>query len=79
MATAQDFAREYELALLANVMKEPEKYRYTPEEVPKVAAKMIAAFKAGNANTGSAMKTAAHACGIKPTLAAVKALLNSNP
>lgn len=76
MATAQDFASEYEIALKKAVEKNPEEYLYGVDKVPEVAAKMIAAFKAGHANIGPAMRSAARKCGIKPTLSAVKQLLN---
>lgn len=78
MATAQDFAREYEKALSAAVTKKPGDYAYGPERVPDVAKKMIDAYKIGMASASSAMRTAARKCGIAPTLSAVRALLNSH-
>jgi hypothetical protein len=77
MTNTERFAAAYTEALTHYVTTKPDDYAYTVDGVPQVVAKMIPAYAKGNASTGPAMKRAAKACGISPTLTAVRAFLNS--
>lgn len=77
MTNTERFTVAYTEALTHYVTTKPDDYDYKVDGVPQVVAKMIPAYATGGASTGPAMKRAAKACGIKPTLTAVREYLNS--
>jgi len=76
MTNTERFIEAYTKALAYYVAKNPTDYAYTVEDVPRVVAKMVPAYAKGSACTGPAMKRAARALGINPTLRDVKAFLS---
>lgn len=77
MTNKEKFAAEYTKTLAEAIKKHPDEYAYPESEIPGVVAKMVPAFAKGEAILGQASKSAARACGIKPTLGAIKSFLNS--
>lgn len=77
MTNTERFTAAYTEALTHYVTTKPDDYGYKVDGVPKVVAKMVPAYAKGDGNIGPAMKRAAKACGIKPTLTAVRLFLNS--
>jgi len=77
MTNKERFTQAYDAALRDAVKSNPDEYAYLESEVPGVVAKMVPAFATGNASIGPASRAAARACGIKPTLSAIKTFLNS--
>lgn len=69
------FRDAYEAALTKLVNGKSEEYAYPPSDVPIVAERMVNAMARGSANLGPAAKSAAKACGIRPTVSAIKAFL----
>lgn len=75
-ANVAKFTAAYTEALAHFVVNNPDDYGYTVADVSRVVAKMVPAYANGTASSGPAMKKAAKACGISPSLSAVKAFLN---
>lgn len=71
------FANEYTKALVKDIQKNPGEYFYGVERVPEVVVKFVPLLAKGEASLGTASRAAARACGIKPTLSAIKTFLNS--
>jgi hypothetical protein len=69
------FQTAYEYELTKAVEANPEKYRYTVEEVPSMAIKIVESLAKGNAFISPAIKAAAKACEIKPTALAIRQYL----
>lgn len=77
MTNRERFADEYRKALVKDIQKHPDEYLYEVDKVPEIVAKFVPLFATNGANIGTASKAAARACGIRPTLSAIKAFLNS--
>lgn len=79
MTNAERFLAAYLPQLAERVATDPD-YDWPDkslENVARVAAKMTASLAAGTASLGPAVKSAARACGIKPTAAALRTFLAS--
>jgi hypothetical protein len=70
------FRAAYEAALVKAIEKNPGDYMSTADEVPVLVEKMMASAAHKNANLGPALKAAARAVGIKPTMTAIAEFLN---
>ena len=75
--TPNDFISAYEAALAASVKANPEKYLWTADRVPEMAAKMIRNLRDGTADLSPTVKAIAKEFGIKPTRRDIRAFLNS--
>lgn len=79
MTNLEKFHAAYFFALSQEVANNPERYSYGPEKIPEVVDRMVQSYtKAPGGNIGPAFKKAAKACGIKPTLTAVREWLNAD-
>lgn len=76
MTNKERFLQAYLEALTKNHSKHPEEYFYPADKIPSVAEKMVLCYSKGEANPSPSMRQAAKACGIKPTLKAVREFLN---
>lgn len=77
MTNRERFADEYGKALVGCIQKNPDEYMYGVDRVPEMVVKFVPSFAKGEASIGPASKAAARACGIKPTIGAIKSFLNS--
>jgi hypothetical protein len=77
MTNRERFADEYGKALVKCIQKNPTDYMYGVDRVPEMVVKFLPSLAKGEAILGQASKSAARACGIKPTLGAIKSFLNS--
>ena len=76
LTNRQRFAEAYERNLLKAVEKYPDRYHATQDDVPGIAARMVAAAIAGSANkNGSAFQWTCKELGIKHTYTAIKEYL----
>lgn len=71
------FQAAYEHELKKAIESNPSEYAYPVESVPTVAAKMVAAMARGRASLSPAIKRAAKACDIHPTITGIKEYLQA--
>lgn len=77
MTNRERFADEYKKALIKYIQNNPDKYMYGINHVPEMVVKFVPSLAKGEASLGPASKAAARACGIRPTIGAIKSFLNS--
>lgn len=70
------FQAAYEYELIKAIESNPSEY-YPVESVPTVAAKMVAAMARGGASLSPAIKRAAKACDIHPTITGIREYLQA--
>lgn len=77
MTNTERFSEAFSKALTKCIEKNPNDYLYKVDRVPEMVVKFVPALAKGEAQLGPASKAAARACGIKPTIGAIKTFLNS--
>lgn len=76
MSNVERFRAAYTEKLTEAVRKYPEEYLYGEDKVPEVVEKMLRSLPSGAALVTDAVKAAARAVGIKPTVKAIKEFLS---
>ncbi len=75
--TKEDFRRAFVDAMTRAIAKNPAEYAFGVEHVPEVADRMVDALAKGKACLGPSARAAARACGIRPTLSAIRIFMSA--